>query len=63
MKCTGKMVSCGSINCELNMGHIVKNKLIMEMKTGMNHLILQALLSLGETGFTWRSAQLDLDGQ
>ena len=26
----------------------------------INHLILQALLSLGETGFTWQSAQLDL---
>ena len=30
------------------------------MKTGIDHLILQALLSLGETGFTWQSAQLDL---
>ena len=27
---------------------------------GINHLILQALLSLGETGFTWQSAQLGL---
>ena len=30
------------------------------MKTGINNLILQASLSLGETGFTWQSAQLDL---
>ena len=27
---------------------------------GIDHLILQASLSLGETGFTWQSAQLDL---
>ena len=31
-----------------------------EMKMGINHLILQASLSLGEIGFTWQSAQLDL---
>ena len=30
------------------------------MKMGINNLILQALLSLGETGFTWQSSQLDL---
>ena len=27
---------------------------------GINHLILQASLSLGETGFTWQSTQWDL---
>ena len=41
-------------------GDQVGNKIIKEMKTGINHLILQALLSLGESGFTWQSAQLDL---
>ena len=30
------------------------------MKVGINNLILQASLRLGETGFTWQSAQLDL---
>ena len=30
------------------------------MKMGINHLILQASSSLGETGFTWQSTQLDL---
>ena len=50
-----------SINYEFKMGHIVGNKLIkeMEINMGINHLILQASLSLGETGITWQSAQLD----
>ena len=29
-------------------------------ENGNNNLILQALLSLWETGFTWQSTQLDL---
>ena len=28
---------------------------------GIHNLILKASLSLGETGFTWQSAQLDLE--
>ena len=54
------MVSYGSIDYEFNMGDQVGNKIIREMKTGINYLILQALVSLRETGFTWQSTQLDL---
>ena len=56
------MVPYGSISYEFKMGHIVGNKIIKEMKTGVHNLILQASLSLGKTGITWQGVQLDLGG-
>ena len=42
----------------LNVGEICGNN--KGEKNGNNNLILQASLSLWETGFTWQSTQLDL---